>query len=142
MSNVEVMREFWRTWKEEGTEAILARYDEFFTDDAEWCPPTRELTGMRYGGRHGFEQYVHDLDQVLGDLRGDVEELTEISPAVVRSRVRMQAEGKVSGVTLDAPMIAIARYREGRMELAWASYDPAAAERAEAAIVAGERVPL
>jgi ketosteroid isomerase-like protein len=142
MSNVEVMREFWRTWMEEGAAAILARYDEFFTDDAEWCPPTRELTGMRYEGRHGFEQYVHDLDQVLEGLQGELEEVSEPSPNVVRSRVRMRAHGKISGVALDAAMIGIARYRDGRMALAWASYDPEAAMRAEEAIVRGERVPI
>jgi ketosteroid isomerase-like protein len=134
------MTEFWRTWSEEGPEALVARYDDFFTEDAEWFPPVRELTGMRYAGRHGIEQYAHDIGQVLGDLNGELEEIVEVTPDVVRARVRMRADGKLSGVELDAPMIAIARFRDGRMELAWASYDAEAADRAQEAIVNREPV--
>jgi ketosteroid isomerase-like protein len=140
MSNVELMRELWRTWSEEGPAALIERYDEFFTDDAEWSPPVRELTGMRYSGRHGIEQYAHDIGQVLGDLHGELEEVVEVSPDVAGARVSMRADGKVSGVELDAPMIAIARFRDGRMERAWASYDAEAAARAQDAIVHREPV--
>jgi ketosteroid isomerase-like protein len=140
VTHVELVTEFWRTWSEEGPEALVARYDDFFTEDAEWFPPVRELTGMRYAGRHGIEQYAHDIGQVLGDLNGELEEIVEVTPDVVRARVRMRADGKVSGVELDAPMIAIARFRDERMELAWASYDAEAADRAQEAIVHREPV--
>lgn len=119
---------------------LLERYDEFFTEDAEWCPPTREMTGMQYVGRHGIEQYLHDVGQVLADPHGELQEVTEIAPDVVRSRVWIRGHAKVSGMTLDAPLIGIARLRDGRVELAWASYDPEAARRAETAIV--NREPL
>jgi ketosteroid isomerase-like protein len=140
VTHVELMTEFWRTWSDEGAEALVARYDEFFAEDAEWFPPVRELTGMRYAGRHGIEQYAHDIGHVLGDLHGELEEIVEVTPDVVRARVRMRADGKVSGVELDAPMIAIARFRDRRMELAWASYDAEAADRAQEAIVNREPV--
>jgi ketosteroid isomerase-like protein len=140
MTHVELMAEFWRTWTEEGAEALLARYEEFFTDDAEWWPPIRELTGTRYAGRPGFEQYSYDVNQVLDELRGEVEEMAEVSPDVVRVRARMQAAGKVRGMTLDATMIMLARFRDGRLSLAWATYDPDAAERAQEQIVRGEPV--
>jgi ketosteroid isomerase-like protein len=142
MSNVELLREFWRVWHEEGGPGLVERYDDFFTEDAEWCPPVREMTSSRYVGRHGLEQYVHDLGQVLTDLHGELEELTEVAPDVVRSRVRVHGHGRVSGVTLDAPMIAIARFEHGRMSTAWASYDPEAARRAETAIVNREPLPV
>jgi ketosteroid isomerase-like protein len=140
MTHVELMAEFWRTWTEGGAASLLAHYEEFFTEDAEWWPPSRELTGTQYVGKPGFEQYSYDVNQVLGDLRGEVEELAEVSPDVVRVRARMQAAGKVSGVTLDATLTMIARFREGRLSLAWATYDPDAAERAERAIVDGRPV--
>ncbi|HEX2467305.1 MAG TPA: nuclear transport factor 2 family protein [Solirubrobacterales bacterium] len=140
--NVELLREFWRVWRDEGGAGLVERYDEFFIEDAEWSPPMREMTGSRYVGRHGIEQYVHDLGHVLTDLRGEVEEVTEVAPDVVRSRVRIHGQGRVSGMTLDAPMIGIARLRDGRMSLAWASYDPEAAKRAETAIVNGEPLPV
>jgi ketosteroid isomerase-like protein len=142
MTNLDLVREIERTWREAGLSGVALRYDDFFTDDFEWCPPTREMTGSRYVGRLGIEQYAHDIGQVLSDLHGGLEEVVEIAPDVARARVRMHGEGKVSGVTLDAPMIALSRFRDGRMALAWASYDPEAAERAEAAIVKGEPVRL
>ena len=140
MTNVERMREFWRTWIDEGAQALFASYEEFFTEDAEWRPPIRELTGTRYVGRAGFEQYSYDVNQVLDGLRGEVEELVEISPDVVRVRARMHADGKVSGMTLDATMIMIARFRDGRLSLAWATYDAEAAARAQEQIVRDEPV--
>jgi ketosteroid isomerase-like protein len=142
MINVDLLHEFWRVWQEEGGPGLVERYDDFFTEDAEWCPPTRELTGSRYVGRHGLEQYVHDVGQVLTDLTGELEELTEIAPDVVRSRVRVTGHGKVSGVSVDAPLIAIARFEGGRMSIAWGSYDPEAARRAETAIVNREPLPV
>ena len=50
----------------------------------------RELTGPRYVGREGLERYVHDLAQVLDGLEGELEELVEIAPDVVRSKVRVR----------------------------------------------------
>ena len=140
--NVALLTEFWRVWKQEGGTGVVRRYDEFFTEDAEWCPPMRELTGARYVGCEGLGRYVHDLAQVLDGLEGELEELVEVAPDVVRSKVRMRASGKVSGVAIDALMIGISRFRDGRMSLAWASYDPVAASKAEAAIVNGEPVPI
>jgi ketosteroid isomerase-like protein len=137
-----LLGELWRVWKQEGGAALLARYEDFFTGDAEWCPPMREMTGARYVGREGLEQYIHDLGQVLKELHGELEEIAEIGPDVVRTRVRIHAESKVSQVAIDALMIGMARFRDGRVSLAWASYDPAAAERAEAAILKGEPVPV
>jgi ketosteroid isomerase-like protein len=142
MTNLDLVREIERTWREEGLSGVVVRYDDFFTDEFEWCPPTREMTGSRYVGRHRIEQYAHDIAQVLNDLRGGLEETAEIAADALRARVRMHGEGKVSGVKLDAPMTALMRFRDGRIALAWASYDPDAAGRAEAAIVKGEPVRL
>ena len=141
MTNVELLEEFWRTWEAKGGAGLVERYEEFFTEDAEWRPPMRELTDSRYIGREGLTQYVKDIAQVLADLEGELEEIDEIAPDVVRSTVRIHATAKMSGMTIDAEMIGITRIRDGRVDLAWASYDPDAAERAADAIVRGERVP-
>ncbi len=141
MTGADLLREFWRTWNERGGEGVVERYDEFFTEDAEWRPPMRELTAPRYGGHEGVSQYVRDVGNVLTDLETDLEQIDEIAPDVFRARVHMRGHGRVSGVTLDAQMIAIARLRDGRIELAWASYDPEAADRAAEAIIHGQKVP-
>ena len=142
MTHLDLVREVDRAFREEGLRGVVARYDEFFTDDFEWTPPMREMTGARYVGRQGIEQYAHDLGQVLEGLHGALEEITEVAPDVLRASVQMHAHGKVSGVTIDAPMIAIARFRDERICLAWASYDPEAAGRAAEAIVKGDPVPV
>ena len=141
MTNVELLREFWQTWEAKGGAGLVERYEEFFTDDAEWRPPMRELTDSRYIGREGLAQYVKDIAQVLSGLEGELEEISEIAPNVVRSMVRIHATAKMSGMTIDAQMIGITRIRDGRVDLAWASYDPDAAQQATDAIVRGEPVP-
>jgi ketosteroid isomerase-like protein len=140
--HLDLVRDVNRAWRDEGLSGIVSRYEEFFTDDFEWCPPMREMTGARYVGRQGLEQYAHDLGQVLTSLDGELEEIIEIAPDVLRATVRLHTHGKVSGVTMDAPMIAIARFRDERIALAWASYDPEASSRAAEAIVKGEPVPV
>ena len=139
--NVALMREFWLIWKVHGGTGLVERYEEFFTEDAEWRPPMRELTGSHYVGREGLAQYVRDIGGVLADLEGELDEIAEIAPGVVRSTVQIHARGKVSGVTIDATMIGITKIEDGRISLAWASYDPEAAEQAAKAVVRGERVP-
>jgi ketosteroid isomerase-like protein len=134
------MRECWRGGNEEGLSGLLARYDDFFTDDFEWRPPVSQVTGARYLGRKGFEQYVADVEEGLDRVHGELEDATEIAPDVVRSRARMHGEGTGSGAVIDAPVIGIARFRDGRMCWGWGSYDPAAAERVAHALVRGEEV--
>ena len=141
MTDVELLREFWATWEEKGGAGLVERYEDFFTADAEWRPPMRELTGSHYVGREGLAQYVRDINRVLTDLEGELEEIVEVAPGVLRSTVRIHAKAKMSGMEIDAPMIGITRIRDGRVDLAWASYDPEAADRAAAAIVHGEQVP-
>ncbi len=141
MTGPEMLLEFWRTWEGKGGGELVARYDDFFTEDAEWRPPMRELTAPLYVGREGIAQYVRDVGTVLQDLKSEVEELEQIAPSIYGVRVNMSGLGRVCGVDLDAEMIAIARIVEGKIALAWASYDPEAAARAEHAIVHGERVP-
>ena len=141
MTNVELLEEFWRTWEAKGGAGLVERYEEFFTEDAEWRPPMRELTKSHYIGRDGIAEYVRDVGNVLKDLRTELREIEQVTPDVYRIKVHMRGHGRVSDVPLDAVMTVIARLEGGRVALAWASYDPEAAERAEHAIVHGERVP-
>jgi ketosteroid isomerase-like protein len=142
MNNVELFREWMRVWNEEGLSGVLSRYDDFFTEDFEWRPPITEVTGARYVGREGHKEYVADVQESLGDIRAELQEVTEIAPDAVCARARMHGEGASSGAVIDATAIGIARFREGSVCWCWASYDPAAAERVAAAIVRGEEVEV
>ena len=142
MSNVERVRESLRVWNEEGLGGLVSRYDDFFTEDFEWRPAITEVTGAGYVGRAGFERYVADVQEILGDVRAQLQEVSEIAPDVVRTRTSVRAEGASSGAVIDAPAIAITRMRDGRQCWTWATYDPAAAERVAAALVRGEEVEV
>jgi ketosteroid isomerase-like protein len=142
MSNVERVREMLRVWNEEGLGGLVSRYDDFFTEDFEWRPAVTEVTGARYVGRAGFDRYVADVQELLGDVRARLQEATEIAPDVVRGTISVHAQGASSGVVIDAPAIAITRMRDGRQCWTWATYDPAAAERVAAAILSGEEVEV
>lgn len=140
MTNSELTRESWRVMQEEGVTGLRSRYDEFFTDDLEWRPPITEMSGEAYVGRAGYQRYVDDVHEILGEIYGRLEEITEIAPDAVRVRVHVQGRGTRSGASIDAPMIMIARFRDGRMCWGWGSYDLAAAERIAEAIARGEAV--
>ncbi|MGH2980524.1 MAG: nuclear transport factor 2 family protein [Solirubrobacterales bacterium] len=138
----ELSREFWRVWSDEGPAGLLARYDDFFTEDLEWRPPVAELSGTRYRGWEGFEQYISDIEEVLGNTSGELEEVTEISPDVIRSKVRFHGQGTASGAVIDATVVAVSRLRDGRICWGWGTYDTAEAERVAEAIVRGEEVSI
>jgi ketosteroid isomerase-like protein len=136
VTNVELVREFWRTYQS-GPEAVLARYDEFFTEDLRWRPPVREMVGPAYRGREGYEHYIRDLASVLEELAAELLEVTEIAPDVVRSTIEVHAHGAISRVRIDAPLYAVCRFRDGRIAIAWSSYDPKRIEQAVEEILAG-----
>jgi ketosteroid isomerase-like protein len=142
MSNVERAREMMQVWSE-GVSAVLARFDEFCSDDFEWHPPITEMTGEAYRGREGFARYVADVKEYLGEVRikplGDPE---EIAPNVVGMSCQVHGEGLRSGAAVDAPVISLTRWRDGRLCWAWGSYDPAAADRFSEALARGEEVQV
>ncbi|MEK6273510.1 MAG: nuclear transport factor 2 family protein [Actinomycetota bacterium] len=142
MSNAELVREYFQVWNEEGLGGLVFRYEDFFTDDFEWRPPVTEITGARYIGRDGFEQYVADVQESLGDVRAELQKVTEIAPDAVRVRARVHGEGTSSGAAIDAIAIGVIRFRDGRECWGWASYDHATAERVAEAIARGEEAPL
>ena len=61
------------------------------------------------------------------------------APALERDGFEVTLASR-SGASIDAPMIMIARFRDGRMCWGWGSYDLAAAERIAEAIARGEAV--
>jgi ketosteroid isomerase-like protein len=140
MSNVELIREFWRLWRNDGFDELLARYDDFFTEDLEWHSPVARMTGRSYIGRAGLAGHLADLRESFTDISADPTRIAEIAPDVVRSDVLIHGEGPTSGVTVDAPLIALVSLREGRVCWTWASFDLAAAERMAASVADGEQV--
>jgi hypothetical protein len=76
------------------------------------------------------------------EIHAEARDVVEIVPDVVRSRVWIHGKGSRSGVVIDAPMIAIARVRDGRICWAWGSFDVEAGERVTHAMERGEEAPI
>ena len=127
--NVELVREFWRLWRNDGFDELLARYEDFFTEDLEWHSPVAEMAGRHYVGRAGLERHLADLRESFTGIAARPNEIVEIAPGLVRSDVLIHGEGPASGVTVDAPLIALSRMRDRRMAWVWASFDLDEGER-------------
>jgi ketosteroid isomerase-like protein len=140
VSHVDLTREFWRLWRNDGFEELLARYDEFFTDDLEWHSPVATMSGRRYAGREGLAAHLADLGESFTGIEADPTKIAEIAPGVVRSDVLIRGEGPTSGVIVDSPLVSLVRLRGGRIYWTWASFDLAAAEEMAAAICRGEEI--
>ena len=140
MSNVELVREFWGLWRNDGFDELIARYDDFFTEDLEWHSPVARMAGRSCVGRAELAQHVADLRESFTEIKADPRKIAEIAPDVVRSDVLIHGEGPTSGVVVDAPLVALARMREARMYWTWASFDLVAAEEMAGAITRGEEV--
>ena len=81
------LREFWRLWRNDGFDELLARYDDFFTEDLEWHSPVARMTGRSYVGRAGLAAHLADLRESFTDIKADPTKIAEIAPDVVRSDV-------------------------------------------------------
>lgn len=139
-SSVDLVREFWGLWRNDGFDELLARYDGFFTEDLEWHSPVARMAGRSYVGRAGLAQHLADLRESFTNIKADPTTIAEIAPDAVRSDVLIHGEGPTSGVIVDAPLVALVRLREGRIYWTWASFDLAAGERMATALARGERV--
>jgi hypothetical protein len=141
-AGVELMREFWSLWSNEGFAELLARYDDFFTEDLEWHSPIAAMAGRSHRGRAGLERHLAELSDGFRGIRADPQVISEIAPEVLRSEVLIHGEGPSTGLGVDSPLVAFARLRDDRMCWTWASFDLAAAERVGDALVRGERVEV
>ena len=138
MTNVELLREFWTLWRNDGFDELLARYEDFFTEDLEWHSPVAELTGRCYVGRADFERHIADLRESFRHIKATPREIAEIAPDVFRSDVLIHGEGPGSGATVDSPLVALCCLRDGRMCWTWASFDLGEGERMASELAMGK----
>jgi hypothetical protein len=129
MNPEQLLREFWRTWEQEGVERLYERYLDFFVEDADFRPPISRVSGAGYVGREGFAKYVEDFNDAFRSFGGEIVEVTEIRPHVFTSRTRVTAQ-RAGGGTIDALLYGVAGFRAGRIALAIGSYDPKEAAEA------------
>jgi hypothetical protein len=133
----EMSREFWRVWAEEGGDELVARYADFFVPDAVWAPPTGQVAGRTYIGRDGFAEYVEDDKGLFVSCHGDLNEdsVELVGDLLLRTRVSVVATLREGGA-IDATLHTVTQTDGMRTTYAWATYEPDAAKRKIAELVA------
>ena len=121
--------EFWQVLREEGARGLLARYDRFFEEDAEYSPPMSRMAGGHYVGRAGFADYAEAVSEVFERFDAELENLEWIDDHLARSVVKTRGLLR-DGSAVGATQIWLTRVSdEGRSAYTWGTYDPDEAER-------------
>ncbi|HEX2467947.1 MAG TPA: nuclear transport factor 2 family protein [Solirubrobacterales bacterium] len=112
MDNVAIAREMLAAWNRDGIE----RMADFWAEDGEWewqDPP--EFPDRRVlRGRDEIEGHLRELMGVIGDLEVEVDELVPIGDELV-AVISFTVEGAKSGIELDAPIVQVFRFEDGRV---------------------------
>jgi ketosteroid isomerase-like protein len=99
-------------WNEGNVERMV----DFWTEDGDWewqdppdFPDRRVLRG-----REEVESHLRGLMEFIGGMEVEVEELVPIGDELV-AVVSFTVEGAKSGIQLDAPVVQVFRFEEGRV---------------------------
>ena len=111
--NIEVARRMMAAHND-GPNAMLARYDEFFHPDLEWIPvivggPERTT----YRGRDGLRSWYAERDETLREASVEVTFCTALSGDVVLLLGRSLARGRASGAEVDEEVGIVFRFSDG-----------------------------
>jgi ketosteroid isomerase-like protein len=97
-------------------EGSVERMVDFWTEDGDWewqdppdFPDRRVLRG-----REEVESHLRGLMEFIGGMEVEVEELLPIGDELV-AVVSFTVEGAKSGIELDAPVVQVFRFEEGRV---------------------------
>jgi ketosteroid isomerase-like protein len=117
--NVEVVRRGYEAFSRDGEEAIF----EFLDPEVE-VTPIQEAPGSRsYRGHDGFRQYLTDTREIFGQFSWEATELIDAGESVV-VRTRFVAEGRGSGVPVEAVVFIVWTMREGKAVSSRGYLDP------------------
>jgi ketosteroid isomerase-like protein len=112
MDTVSVARKMYEAWNEGNVERMI----DFWAEDGEWewqdppdFPDRRILRG-----REEVEAHLRGLMEFIGDMEVEVDELLPIGDELV-AVVSFTLEGAKSGIQLDAPVVQVFRFEEGRV---------------------------
>jgi ketosteroid isomerase-like protein len=108
--NVEVIRRGYEAFQTRGEEAIF----EFLDPEVEVRPIDEPPVGLRsYRGHEGFRRYLADTREVWGRFGWEAGELIDAGESVV-ARTRFYAEGRASGLPVEATVYIVWVVRDGK----------------------------
>jgi ketosteroid isomerase-like protein len=114
---VALLRAGFEVLREGGPDGLLARFDEFFSEDFEWTPllvgGTPEGRGT-YVGRKGFAEYWKEFSEAFGDpeLGEPAFEALEHGRVLVTAPVRLAQPPE--GIPPERDVLYLFTVREGR----------------------------
>jgi ketosteroid isomerase-like protein len=97
-------------------EGSVERMVDFWTEDGnwEWQDPPDFPDRRVLRGRQEVEMHLRGLMEFIGGMEVEVEELLPIGDELV-AVVSFTVEGAKSGIELDAPVVQVFRFEEGRV---------------------------
>jgi ketosteroid isomerase-like protein len=106
------VREMFATWNDSNVERMF----DFWTEDGDWtfADPPDLPDAKRVAGSAAVKTHLRELMSVIGGMRIEAEEVTEISGRVL-AVVRFTIEGSLSGIQLDAPSFHVIELDGGRV---------------------------
>jgi ketosteroid isomerase-like protein len=108
--DVDFIRRGYEAFQARGEEAIF----EFLHPDIEVRPIDAPPVGLRsYRGHQGFHQYLADTREVWGRFGWQATDLIDAGESVV-ARTRFYAEGRASGLPVEATVYIVWVVRDGK----------------------------
>jgi ketosteroid isomerase-like protein len=102
----------------QGADAVLEAYDEFFHPELEWTPtivggPERAT----YRGRDGLARWYAERDDSFGEARVEIEECRAVGRDVVVLLGRSLATGRASGAEVIEEVGIVFGFDDGRIRI-------------------------
>jgi ketosteroid isomerase-like protein len=135
--NLDLVRRMLEVGENEGLDGLVARFDEFFDPDVEWVPRMVGFGERTYRGRQGFEEYVRDVGETVGEMGFSPGEVRAVDDDRVLALGRVHAVGRESGLPLEDEYAFLYRLEEGRIVSAHAFLSHAEGEEAAARRLGG-----
>ena len=110
--SVAVVRQMLDALNQEGVEAAL----EFVAEDFHGVvPPELSAEPDSYDGHDGLRHYFDSFEEIVDDLRFDVEELVEVAPNAIAARGLITGRGRESGIPIEMRVPGLYRIRDGKV---------------------------
>ena len=130
--NLELVGRMLEVGDREGAEGLLPEFEAFFDPDVEWVPQLVGFGERTYRGREGYEQYVRDVRETVGEVGFSGGEVRAVGDKTVLALGRVRAVGRESGLPLEDEYAIVYRLRGGRIVSARAFLSHADGEEATA----------
>jgi ketosteroid isomerase-like protein len=113
-ANLEILRRWSDTFRDEGFEAALGMTEEIFDPEVEFSPLlAREVEGRTYYGHDGLRAFFRELNEMLGDVRYEPAVYEPVTDDVIVLLTRIVGTGRGSSVPIGQDLAMVYEFRGG-----------------------------